>query len=324
MDGGEDVFLHYSFGNDDSILEVVAFPRHEGNLHIATECQLAVFGGVAFGEHLSFHHLVALADDGFDVDAGVLVGSSELLEVVGLFGGVETDEILCLGAVVLDDDLGGIGVEDDTVVFGAQESAGVDSDLSFEAGAHDGGFRIQQRHGLTHHVRAHQGTVSIVVLQERDQGGGDGGDLVRCHVDQVDLFLRHNREVGEVTCLHHSLQHTVFIHGCAGLCDGLVLFLFGAEVDGRLVELDGAVNHLAVGGFDETEVVDLCKDAEGGDQTDVRTFRGLDGAQTAIVRVVHVTDLEACSLTGQTARTEGGDTALVRQLRQRVGLVHEL
>ena len=39
---------------------------------------------------------------------------------------------------------------------------------------------------------------------------------------------------------------------------------------------------------------------------------------------MHVTDLESCTFTRQTAGTQSGDTALVRHFRQRVGLVHEL
>ena len=54
------------------------------------------------------------------------------------------------------------------------------------------------------------------------------------------------------------------------------------------------------------------------------TFRGLDGAHTAVVGVVNVTDLETGAVTGQTAGAQGGQTALVGQLGQGVVLVHEL
>ena len=40
--------------------------------------------------------------------------------------------------------------------------------------------------------------------------------------------------------------------------------------------------------------------------------------------VVNVTDVEGGSLTAQTAGAEGGHTALVRQLREGVCLIHEL
>ena len=40
--------------------------------------------------------------------------------------------------------------------------------------------------------------------------------------------------------------------------------------------------------------------------------------------VVHVTDLEACTVTGKATRAEGGQTPLVGDFGKRVGLVHEL
>ena len=40
--------------------------------------------------------------------------------------------------------------------------------------------------------------------------------------------------------------------------------------------------------------------------------------------IVYVTYLEACTLTGQTARTEGREASLVGNLSQRIRLVHEL
>src|SRR6202020_356299 len=45
---------------------------------------------------------------------------------------------------------------------------------------------------------------------------------------------------------------------------------------------------------------------------------------TAVVSGVHVADFEAGALTRQSPGPEGGETALVRDLRERVGLVHEL
>ena len=82
--------------------------------------------------------------------------------------------------------------------------------------------------------------------------------------------------------------------------------------------------HLTVGSLDEAQPVDAGIHAQGADKTDVRTFRRLDRAQAAVVRIVHVTDLEAGTVTGKTAGAESGETTLVRNFRQRVGLVHEL
>ena len=81
---------------------------------------------------------------------------------------------------------------------------------------------------------------------------------------------------------------------------------------------------VAVGALDEAVLVDARKARERADQTDVRTFRRFDGADAAIVRRVHVADFESGALTRKTARSQGRKTPLVRDLRQRVGLIHEL
>jgi hypothetical protein len=64
--------------------------------------------------------------------------------------------------------------------------------------------------------------------------------------------------------------------------------------------------------------------ARAGDQADVRAFRRLDRAHAPVVRIVHVAHLEAGAVAMQTARPERRQAALVRQLAERVRLVHEL
>ena len=80
----------------------------------------------------------------------------------------------------------------------------------------------------------------------------------------------------------------------------------------------------AVRRLEEAELVDARVGRERGDQSDVRAFRRLDRAHAAVVRVVHVAHLEAGALARQPARSERRQAALVRELRQRIGLVHEL
>ena len=85
-----------------------------------------------------------------------------------------------------------------------------------------------------------------------------------------------------------------------------------------------AVLHLAVGRLDEAELVDPRVARERRDQADVRTFRRLNRADAPVVRRVHVAHLEAGALARQTAWPERREPPLVRDLRERVGLVHEL
>ena len=80
----------------------------------------------------------------------------------------------------------------------------------------------------------------------------------------------------------------------------------------------------AVRRLDEAELVDARVGRERGDEADVRAFRRLDRAHAAVVRRVHVAHLEAGALAREAARPERGEPTLVRDLGERVRLVHEL
>ena len=107
-----------------------------------------------------------------------------------------------------------------------------------------------------------------------------------------------------------------------GLRHAIAALFHRREID-HLVG-DAAVLDLAIGRFDEAVFVHARERRERVDQADVRTFRRLDRADTAVMRRMHVAHLEAGALAGQTARSKRRETALVGDFRQRVGLVHEL
>ena len=81
---------------------------------------------------------------------------------------------------------------------------------------------------------------------------------------------------------------------------------------------------LRYGRLDEAELVHAGVGRQRRDEADVRAFRRLDRADAAVVGRVHVADVEAGALAGQTARPEGREPPLVGDLGQRVRLVHEL
>src|SRR5207245_3268558 len=80
----------------------------------------------------------------------------------------------------------------------------------------------------------------------------------------------------------------------------------------------------AIRGLEESVFVELRVQRQRIDQAEVRTFRRFDRAHATVVGRVHVAHFEAGTLPSQTARAEGRDATLVRDLGQRVGLVHEL
>ena len=119
-----------------------------------------------------------------------------------------------------------------------------------------------------------------------------------------------------------SIELAFGVERRARLGDDVLAFLDRRQV----VDL---VRHLAVGDpavrrLEEAVLVELRVQRERVDQADVRAFRRLDRADPAVVRRVHVAHLEAGALARQAARAEGRDAPLVRDLAERVGLVHEL
>ena len=91
------------------------------------------------------------------------------------------------------------------------------------------------------------------------------------------------------------------------------------DLVGQLAVLD-----LLVRRDQEAVLVHAGVDRQAGDQADVRAFRRLDRADAAVVRDVHVADLEAGPLAVQAAGAQGRQPPLVREHRQRVGLVDHL
>ena len=97
------------------------------------------------------------------------------------------------------------------------------------------------------------------MLQEWNQRGRDGGDLVGRHVHVLKLFRLHNREVAFQACLHSFVfERTVVFDRGVRLGDQCAVLLFGRQVHnavlvgGSLASLD-----LAVRGFNEAQTVHL-------------------------------------------------------------------
>ena len=97
-----------------------------------------------------------------------------------------------------------------------------------------------------------------------------------------------------------------------------------ARLDHLEVVDDPAALHLLVGALDEPVLVDVGVGRQRGDEADVRPLGSLDGTDAAVVRSMHVPDLEARALARQPPGPQGGQPPLVGDLGQRIRLVHEL
>ncbi len=104
--------------------------------------------------------------------------------------------------------------------------------------------------------------------------------------------------------------------------DDVVVFFVGCQVCDLIQHL--AVFHSAVGSFDKAILINAGISAQRPNQANVGPFRCLDRAHSAVVGMVYVPDFETSPLTRKPARTQSAQPPFVRQLRQRIGLIHKL
>ena len=292
----------------------MAFPRHEGNQQVLAQCHLAVVGARAVGENLASLNAVAFVHQRGLVVAGALVGALELAQHKGVAHTL----------VIHDGDVVGGDVLDHASLRRNDHVAGVISSAQLHTGTHERSFGAQQRHSLTLHVGTHQCTVSIVMLEERNHSGCHGNHLSRRHVHVVHLGVRDDLHVAAAQANLNALlgKPVILVERGVRLSNHVTVLFVRSEVVDLVGDLP--VHNLAVRSLDEAKRVHASVGGQGTDQTNVRTLRSLDRAHAAVVRRVNVADLQASALTGQAARTQRRQTALVGQARQGVVLVQEL
>src|ERR1700737_2460979 len=318
-DGCEDGVTDDPFGDQDRILEVVAVPRHEGAQDITAKSEFAQLGRRTVGDDVARHHRVHHFDERPLGDAGVLVRALEFEQIVDI--DARSGGRSFLGRT--DDDAGGIDLVDNARPTRNDRNAGVAGDRLLHPGADERRFCLDQRHRLELHVRAHQRAICVVILEERDQRGRHRNQLLWRDVDQVDVLRPLHDEIPALAAIRQVSNDPPFRIGFnIGLGGGKPAFVHRREVDDFVG--DPAIDYFAVRTFDEAVLVDPSISRQTVDQADIRALRRFDRADPAIMGRVHVTHLEARALAGQAARPKRRQPALVGDLRQRVGLIHEL
>ena len=164
MDRGVDVVAHQLFADDDRVFEVVAVPGHERDQHVSAQRELTLVGRGPVGQDLALLDLLADLDHRLLVQAGALVQADVLPHLVNVG--------------LVDDDAVRIDVGDRAILLGLDDHSRVDRDRPLEPGGDDRRLGDQERHRLPLHVRAHQRTVGVVVLEERDQARRDADHLL--------------------------------------------------------------------------------------------------------------------------------------------------
>src|SRR4051812_18640109 len=221
VDAGEQVVAHEAVADHDRVLVVAALPAHERHEDVPAERELAALGRAGVRDGVAILDALADGDDRALVDAGALVAPDELEELVLVeLAGVRVD---------LDALRGHAG--HDTGTPGDDDLAGVARGARLHAGADDRALGLEERHRLALHVRAHQGAVRVVVLEERDQCRRDGHDLLRADVHVVDLVRPRLRERVAVAGRDALTREVPFlVERGVRLRDVELLLLVGREV----------------------------------------------------------------------------------------------
>ena len=235
VDRRVDVVLDQALGEDDGILEVVPVPRHERDEHVRAERELAELGAGAVGEDVAGLDLLAELDDRALVDGGVLVGAPVLLDAVAVLLREALERhvaalLTLLRGAGIDEDLVGGHAGDGPGAFCDDHGAGVARDDFLETRAHQRRLRVEERHALALHVGTHQRAVRVVVLEERNERGGDRDELFRRDIHVIDARGRDERHVALLAAEHELVdERPVVVELGVRLRDDRVLLLVGVE-----------------------------------------------------------------------------------------------
>ncbi len=235
------VVLDHPLGHENRVLEVVTPPRHEGDQHVPPQRQLPQFGAGSIGQRLPHFHPLPVTHDRLLADAGVLVGALELREAVDVGAHVRAGVALIFAFHAHDNALG-VDVVDRPRAPRADDRTGVARRDVLHPRSDERRSGPQQGHGLPLHVRAHQGAVGVVVLQERNQRCRHRHELLRRHIDEVDLSAGRQNEVAGLSRIDPLPgEHALFVDRGVGLRDDVPVLLPGREVERVRLELGGAL-----------------------------------------------------------------------------------
>ena len=169
MNRSQQVFCNYTLRNDDSVLVVVAFPWHVSNHEVLTKGQLRLVARRTVCQNIALKYRIALANQWLVVHAARLVGTLELRNQV----------FVVFAIFAFNDDGLTVYVVNHAGVLSNQNFARVNRNTMLDARTNQWCIRTKQRYCLTLHVRTHQSTVCVVVLEERNKRRCNRGHLAR-------------------------------------------------------------------------------------------------------------------------------------------------
>ena len=145
---------------------------------------------------------------------------------------------------------------DDAVAPRDDDGAGVHGHLLLESRADERRARVEERHRLALHVRAHQRAVGVVVLEERNERRGDRDELLGRDVHVVDAIRRRERHVALLRAQSTSSSTNVPSALSGAFACAMIASSSRLASSHAISSVHLAVLHDAVRRLDEAEIVD--------------------------------------------------------------------
>jgi hypothetical protein len=155
------------------------------------------------------------------------------------FSGIVLNLLLAFGQFpVLGDDNLVAGERSHLAGFlGDDDCPGVAGNALLEAGGDQRRFGDQQRHRLPLHVGAHQRAVGVIVLEERNQAGSNGDELLGRNIHVIDPGWLDVNEVA-FSPAHYAVggEFALIVKWRVGLGDDECFLAVGREVINALAD----------------------------------------------------------------------------------------
>ena len=309
------IFFDQTLIQQYSVLVIVSFPGHKPDQHVASQSQFTLVGRRTVCNNLPFFNTLSHIDNNMLIDTGCRIRTQELNNAI----------FIQFAFIIANHYFTGINTFYNTAVASQHAVSGIHTGAVFHTGSDNRSLGFQQRHSLTLHVRAHQCTNRVIILQERNQR--------RCHRNNhsgrnVNIIYPihigfHNR----ITITHRhalALQTAVFIDRLIRLSNHILIFDVCRHIHDVIGHKMSSLFNPTIRRLNKAIFIDPRITGKIRNQTDVRTFRGFYRAHPPVMGIVNVTHIKACAVSGQTAGTQCRQSPLMRNRRQRVGLVHKL
>ena len=364
MNRGVVIFLDELLADQNRVLEVVAAPGHEGHQNISAQSQLTVGCARTVGENLARRDSLAFLDDRFLVDAGILIRALKLDQLVNVGSHLAGHLAFMAHALHANDDALGVDRVDDPVPAAQHNRARLAGGDLFHARSDDRRLGAQQRNRLPLHVRSHQRPVGIVILEERNQTRRHRNKLLRTHIHILDFLAPLELKVARHAAVGQFRDDTpLLVHFDIRLRDDVrILFPRGKvmtigldfrrplprrqcavhllslgpqhDLPHREIGVAGidnphfighhAVFHAQVRTLDKPVLIDARITGQRTNEPDIGSFRRLNGTNAPVVSRMHVANFKTGALAREPPRPQGRQPPLMRDLRERIGLIHEL